>query len=422
MKTIYKFITVLLLTVNIGCSDNNSVGQHPIEFTPPGIVTNTNVESISGGAVISYTPPSDTDFSYVEAVYKVNDALVRTTKSTKYTQKITVDGFPNTNPQTVQLYAVDYNGNKSDLVEIEVTPLKPPYIEAFESLNVRNDFAGVYVKWENDLKKYIGITVLKYDDFNDFVPYEVVYDDFTTFSTNVRGMEPVEVQLGFFVRDEFGNISDTLIETFKPLYEIQLDKKKWKALALDTDVRASTRHKRGLKNGFDRLLSDVQNYKSGYISSQVTKEGYLPHHQTYDLGEENLISRFICHPVKNMGYKQAGWKKMEIYGTNDQSLIDRETNGVWTWSNGDDPYETGNWREEGMDGWDYIGEFETIKPSGLPGTQIENTDTEFAHQGFAFNVPPNASYRYVRFRTVEMWANVLYSGWAEMTLFGAPTN
>ncbi|WP_299551488.1 DUF5000 domain-containing lipoprotein [Seonamhaeicola sp.] len=426
MKTYLTLIYPLLISiVVIGCGEEEPIGQTPTESYPPEPISNVTSKSIPGGANISYTPPTNTDFSHVEAVYKVNDQLSRVAKSSKFTQSITVDGFPNTNPQKVTLYAVDYNGNKSTPVETEIMPLTPPYINVFESLRVRADFAGIFLEWENELNKFMGFTVLKYDEFGDFIPYEVIYDDFTTFNANSRGLEPIETELGVFVRDEYGNVSDTLVGLYTPLFEIELDKSDWKVANLDTDVPFSTRNSGvSYEKGFDGIT--FQRFNTGYVSQQNASSSYklyLPHHLTYDLGETNLLSRFIYTPIDNWSYKQGGIKVLEVWGTNDQSLIDREFNGAYVWPDGDDPNVTNNWREEGMDGWTLLGTFETTKPSGLPGTQVAAGDNEFGELGFEFNFPPNTPpVRWVRWRSKEVWDNTLYSAWAEMTLFGAPTD
>jgi hypothetical protein len=404
----------------LGCGDEEPIGQTPTESTPPGVISNVTFQSIPGGAIISYTPPSDTDFAYVNAYYQVNANLTRNAKSSKYTQEIVVDGFENTDSQTVTLTAVDYNGNESAPIEVEVVPDTPPYISVFESLQARDDFGGVLMTWENPLKKFMGITVLNTDETGELVPFEVHYDEHINFAYNVRNLEAEEQTLGFFVRDEFGNVSDTLVGTFKPLFETELDKTQWRALALDTDIPVST--ERGgisLEKAFDGEILKI--WTLNYLSTRISGQAYLPHHQTYDLGEENLLSRFIMHPVRNWAYREGGVKTLELYGTNDQSLIDREYNGSWVWTN---PSRNS---EEGLDGWTYLGEFEFIKPSGLPGTQVEGgrngSDNTFAHGGFEFNMPPNTpSVRYLRVRVTETWDNTAYASYSEITLFGAPTN
>lgn len=250
-----------------------------------------------------------------------------------------------------------------------------------------------------------------------------MYDDESnTNFQNVRGMDTLEVELGFYVKDQWGHISDTLIGTFKPLYEIQLDRTKWKALRLDTDIPEESYTQR-FEKGFDGNIETARSQAFSTVLS--SEENYSPLHYTMDMGEKNLYSRFKLYATTWNGYSRGGMHFFELYGTNDQNLIDRETNGAWVWSNGDNPHETGNWREEGMDGWEKIGDFEVIKASGLPGLQkINDIDRPFSEGGMEFLIPGGTPpYRYIRIRQIENWdtenKTVTYS---EIEFFGAPVN
>jgi len=131
-------------------------------------------------------------------------------------------------------------------------------------------------------------------------------------------------------------------------------------------------------------------------------------------------------------FKLGGMRIFELWGTNDQSLIDRENAGAYDWTGDEDPNISGIWKEYGMepspDGeWELIGSFEVIKPSGLPGTaytQDCNTcDRDIIERdGSEFNIPPGTPpYRYIRLRTIELWETALkYSNWSEIEFFGAP--
>jgi hypothetical protein len=427
MKNIFKLIyaTLIISVIIVACDDEEFVGQTPSDKIAPENITDVSSLSIPGGAIINYKIPSDPDFSHVEAVYYVNQNTQRKSVSTKFIQKLTIDGFANTNTYEIKLYSVDKSGNKSNGVTTEITPLKPPYISIFESLLIRNDFSGVFIGWENPTNENsIGITVLKDDQFGDFVPYDVVYDDSSNETyENIRGLDTINVKLGFFVSDKWGNISDTLVGDFKPLYEIQLDRDNWTALQLDTNIEPNSTSLKADKT-IDGNIKQAR--WNAFSTTQNTDKNYIPHHITYDLGNKNLYSRFIYYPTWYDAFKLGGIKVFELYGTNDQSLIDRELPGTYVWPDNDDPNITGNWREEGMDGWDLIGSFEVPKASGLPGTQYTQNcnecDREIAERGVEFNIPQGTSpYRYVRFRTIELWESALkYSSFSEIEFYGSP--
>lgn len=424
MKTKFQIINITFLTLFVfivACGDEEFIGQPGSDNVSPAVISNVQSIGTPGGATVTYKIPSDEDFSHVEAVYYVGNGLERKSVSTKYIQKLSVDGFGDTLPKEIELYAVDKSGNRSEKVVTQITPLKPPYITMRESLNVLSDFSGVLLKWENETDaKNLGITILRYDEFGDFIPYETAYDDASNLNfQNIRGMDTLQVELGFYVKDQWGHISDTLMGTFKPLYEIQLDRTKWSALRLDTDMRQLSNSQR-----FEKAF-DGDRTKARSVAFSTTSDSeltYSPLHWTMDMGEENLYSRFIIYATIWNGYARGGMRYFEIYGTNDQNLIDRETNGAYVWPNGDDPDVTGNWREEGMDGWNLIGEFEFIKPSGLEGTVRADGDKEFSEAGLDFAMPGGTpSYRYLRFRQIKNWdTESKFASYAEIEFFGAP--
>ncbi|MDO7174020.1 DUF4959 domain-containing protein [Mariniflexile sp. AS56] len=426
MKTKFKVTNIALSALFIfvvACGSEEFIGQPSSNSTAPGSISNVQSIGTPGGAIITYNIPDDEDFSHVEAVYNVSEGQERKSVATKYIQTVNVDGFGDTLPKVIELYAVDKSGNRSEKVETEITPLTPPYLALRESLEVSNDFAGVLLKWENETDaKNLGITILKHDEFGDFVPYETVYDDASNLRyQNVRGMDTLAVELGFYVKDQWGHISDTLIGIFKPLYEIQLDRKKWKALRLDTDIPQESNGQR-FERAFDGDITKSRG--SAFNTTNDAEFSYSPLHWTLDMGEENLYSRFIIYATEWVDYNRGAMRVFEIYGTNDQSLIDRETNGAYVWPNDDNPHETGNWREEGMDGWELIGEFEAVKPSGLPGIERGPGDRDFAEGGMNFNMPGGSkSYRYLRIRQVENWeTQIEWVTFAEIEFFGAPVN
>ncbi|MCB4800350.1 DUF5000 domain-containing lipoprotein, partial [Neotamlana laminarinivorans] len=69
--------------------------------------------------------------------------------------------------------------------------------------------------------------------------------------------------------------------------------------------------------------------------------------------------------------------------------------------------------------WDLLGTFEVIKPSGLPLTQQNNEDIEFAQDGFNWPIPITApKYRYLRINNLENWAGSGRLAIAEMRVYG----
>ena len=90
-------------------------------------------------------------------------------------------------------------------------------------------------------------------------------------------------------------------------------------------------------------------------------------------------------------------KKFEIWGSNDPS-----SDGTYA-------------------SWDLLGEYELVKPSGLPLTQQSQEDLEFAQDGFDWPIPITApKYRYIRIKNLENFAGSGRLAIAELRVYGDP--
>ncbi|WP_431214653.1 DUF4959 domain-containing protein [Puia sp. P3] len=75
-------------------SDYNAVTSN--DKTKPGVVSNIKVVNFNGGAYITYTLPDSKNILYVLANYQINSKTSRQTKSSYYSDSITVSGFADT--------------------------------------------------------------------------------------------------------------------------------------------------------------------------------------------------------------------------------------------------------------------------------------------------------------------------------------
>lgn len=116
MKVHIKYITLTALTACLALSMNScekdAVGQTPTDNIAPGKVTNVQIQSIPGGARITYDLPTDPDLLYVKAIWIVNGVEKNNTASLN-SRTLDVKGFGSTDPQTVRLYSVDRSQNLS---------------------------------------------------------------------------------------------------------------------------------------------------------------------------------------------------------------------------------------------------------------------------------------------------------------------
>lgn len=357
----------------------------------PGVVTNTAVENKHGAATVSYELPADDDVLYVRASYVTDGGIQRESKSSYYSNKLEVTGFGSTNPYEVLLYAVDKGENESDPVSVTVNPLEPPFKIVSQTINASADFGGIRISFENQGEDNIAIVVLVNDSLGNYVPYQTNYTKLPEGTFVARGLDPVETQFGFYVRDQWGNISDTSMVNLTPLFEIMLDKSKIKGITLPNDAPL------GYGGFVDALFNDDTQGNGYYHTSDAA---VMPQWFTFDLGSEVKLSR-LAWWMRGDGtrwyYSLHNPRKVEIWGSNDPA-----TDGSW-------------------DSWELITAHEQIKPSGLPDGQLTNDDIAAAEAGETVTIPLDApAYRYIRFKTLQNWSNGTYVNFMEMTLWGQP--
>lgn len=386
-------ILTCIATILMMACKKNEMGPIKNDGTAPGPVSNVTSKGLPGAAEITYTLPADKDILYVKAVYKTKNGIVRESKSSYYNNTITVVGFADATPQTVELYTVDEGENMSAPVKVTVTPLKPPYLLARESLLVIPDFGGINTSFTNPAEDNIAIIVMKMDANGDFVTYDTHYTDLRQSNYSVRGFDSIPSKFGIYVRDRWGNLSDTFVTTVKPLFEARLDRTKMKGIALPSDASLGF-------NGQINFLFDANLTDNGYYH---TGDGsMMPSWFTYDMGVTAKISRLVWWQRQRTGdqwfyYNLHNPRNVEIWGSNN-------------------PPSDGSWNN-----WILLATHEQIKPSGLPVGELTQADRDAAEAGetikFPLDTPP---VRYIRFKTTRNWSDGNYVNFNEIAMWGQP--
>lgn len=360
--------------------------------TPPGPVSEIQVENLSGSVKLSYTLPNDPDVFYAKAVYTTERNVVREVKASYYTNEMILTGFGKNKPYEVNVYAVDRGENASKPVTVMVNPEKAPYQNVSENLNIGPDFGGLFVDFENPTEDNLAIVVLANDSLGNFIPYNTYYTQKIEGRFSTRGFESEEADFGVYVRDRWGNISDTTIVTLTPFFEIKLNKGEISEYRLPNDQL------QGYGGSVGALLNDNITESGGFYHSGEPSS--MPSWFTLDLGGKFKLSR-LAWWMRSDGMK---WyfdlhnpREIEVWGSNN-------------------PAPDGSWES-----WDLLVEHEQIKPSGLPNGQLSNDDIAAAENGedviFPLDTP---AYRYIRFKTVRNWSNGPYVNFNEISLWGQP--
>lgn len=392
-SSIVGIITLFLVLVS-SCSEDR-VGQNPTDNTPPERISHVQIEPLPGGAKISYDLPKNTDISYVRCDYLFKGEK-KEARSSIYNNYVLVEGLGEIEPCEFSLYLVDHSENQSEPYTDSFTPLEPPYQTIFKTISMEPDFGGVTIRWKNENKAIIGAFLLAVNDEGEWDEYDLVFSALKDDKHSIRGYNTDKRLFGVSLVDQFGNTTDTLKFSAIPLYEKELDKKKFKEGYLNGDNN-SVNGSRPLKNIWDGNLSVIwhTNANAGFTPPQTF---------TIDLGVNAQLSRFLLYNRYDFSYAQHNPRFFEIWGTKDFSHDVH-----------DEFWKGEAWKDE----WTLLGDYEVVKPSGLPLGQVTEEDKAAEKAGFEFMFESGAGeFRYLRFVVKETWARTSALHINEVTIFG----
>ncbi len=372
MNTLFKTITLALLILLSACGEEKIYGPIQNDGTAPGQVSNLSYEPQLGGAIISYTIPQDADLAYIKAVYEITTGQVEV-KASHYTNNLTIMGFGDTTEQEVKLYAVDRGENASEAATLMVKPDIPPLYWVYNDIDFINDFGGFNVEWENPTEAALSFYLLNYNDSaQGWEPMDAytVYSDLAEYTLKVRNRLDT-MTYGMYVKDYYGNSSDTLVQVVEPLFEESIDKSTWKNHPLSTDVAITNMEK--MWDGPD-----------GSGACKGARDGFdSPQYFTIDLGKTVQLSRIHIDGWGNSAAAHYNWSNPSHYRV--YARMDAPT-------------------DDNLEGWEEIVDHVVETPSGAyPPTQ---EDEELAEQAYTAEIPLEMmkNVRYLRFAIVDTWA------------------
>jgi len=392
----YSFYIIILCLLFCYSSCKEETMEPLFGDAAPLPVTDIQIESLPGGAKISYKTPKDDNLLYVKAVYTLADGTVKETKSSYYKDYLVLEGFMDTITYTTNIYSVSRGEKMSAPVVTTFKPLLSPIKTSFKSLRLTDTFGGVRVSFENESEASLIISVLTIDSLGDLIPADIYYTKRKEGSFAVRGYKTEERLFGVFIRDRWNNLSETLFADITPIYEEQMDKTKFKEVKLPSDT-----YEGHISSNMTKLWDGKIGTGGGEIFHTKPGSG-LPQHFTLDMGTTAVLSRFKLNHRNGTGsdgmYTGGDPKIYEIWGSND-------------------PDSDGGWEN-----WTLLKECESIKPSGLPEGTVTSEDQQFAGvdgEEFEFDdgIP---AVRYLRLRTLRVWGALDHMYIAELTFWGKP--
>jgi hypothetical protein len=382
MKKLNIFLIFLFTSSFLFSCKNGVFDRGPLfgDKTKPTPVTNIKVTNIAGGAIITYDVHADPSILYVQADYSVNDKVSRQAKSSYYSDTITVSGFAKAGVYKVILHSISRSEIKSDPVEVTVNPLTPNYLTVGATLKLFADFGGVNVSYLNPSESELGVVVIV-DSLDGFEYLDTKYMKEPEGNFSVRGLPTKERTFGAYVRDRWGNVSDTVYSKLSPLREVELDRAKISGLYLPGDMTGCC--------GSSLSVPLSNNGASDWALYGITlPDTKTPSRITYDLGGTVKMSRFrLWFRVNGIAEFANGTPKtFKLYGSNNPNP-DGSLDATWT--------QLG-------------GRYELKKPSGLPYGKRNAEDDAAKQEGFEFTLPlPAQPIRYWRFVMVSNYSQSL---------------
>ena len=394
-----KITKYLLLFTFIGiifsCKEEELRQPAENDTTVPQLVSNVRVENLSGKARITYKLPNDKNLLYVKAVFTLANGTNFEAKSSFYKDTVVVEGFADTQEHEVKLYSVSRSEVLSEPTVVKVKPLEAPFVKVFKSVRVLDAFGGYNLTATNPTRDNISIIVMRRNAFNEFEVdnFKSVFTRTDAILSKIRGLSTAKQELAIFVKDKWGNSSDTLYTDINPIFEAKLNPSLFRALVLPGDAPQVT-------NG--AALVYAWDGRLGWPYTSFTHQingGDGPHMVTLDTGVSAKLSRVWIRPFPEgtRYYFLSTMKRFEIYGSNSPNL-----NGALDTS------------------WILLGSYTVVKPSGLPVGNDNAEDQATAAAGFSWDVDLAAPrVRYLRIRCLENWGGGTAQSINEIEVYGA---
>jgi len=405
-------LMLALLALQPGCKKTD--GYNTVistDKTKPGVVTNIKVTNFSGGSYITYSLPESKNILYVQAEYKINDKASRQSKSSYYSDSITVSGFAKSQDYQVVLWTVSRADVRSDSVVVTVHPDTPAYIRVSRTVKMSNDFGGLNIMAVNKDHAPVGVITITADERNKLQIISQNYSDQDTIQFSLRGYDTVSRKFGVYITDKWGNISDTVFQDILPFYESQMRKSSFQPYVLGTDVAT----------GFGWVLQNMWDGNTGspgYHTAQPIQPLVWPAVITFDMGQEAKLSRYTIwdRGIDGSGnwLWQAGAPLTWVLWGRTSTPVDE------TMPTADNLPPVGGTTPGG---WINLGTFVLPdKPSKLPNPQYTNEDLAFWNAGFSYGFDLNLPrVRYMRFECLENVSQTNnFFNIAEMTFWGDP--
>lgn len=399
MKIFKLLFALCMLTFAISACKQDVLQPTSKGGMAPKPITAPVVQNLPGGAQISYVLPDDANLLYVKAEYTFQGATVNVISS-YYKNNLQIQGFADTLSHEVTLYAVSRGDVPSTPVKVQIKPLLAPVQGVRSSLVVNRGYGGFSVQFTNPTKGNVMIGVLRYDNVNkEWAQIDAYYSNLATAKFATRGLDSIPQQFGFFVRDRWNNLTDTLKLTITPIYEEQLYGSKF------VDERTAS--------GWTVPQTGVDQAKylpaPGGISlgKMLVMKDYSSSYKFVNLFDGDVTT--LYHTAQNLD--QPTWMPFDLgqnYKLSRYKLWQRP--GTYLFNHGN-PHHWQIWgtlkAKPAATDWILLVDETMIKPSGLPNGMVDNNDTDAGTLGQEYLFPDNVpTVRYLAWKNIDSWGSI----------------
>lgn len=321
----------------------------------PNKVTNVTYKELYGGARFFYTVPGDEDLLQIQAEYtnERGDKFLFT--SSYFVDSLDVYGFASVKEYTVDLYAVNRAGVRSEVVKVGVTPLEPAYTRVAKSVVIKPGFKSFFLDWENELEQNINVYVdFEYTQSGNHYSFTQVFaSNLLTdrrFVTDLDLTNQDAVSIKVMVEDLYGNATE--YQDFGNIYlleDVKIPKDNWMLPEPnDSTVTVNgTVYNTGIpmcfgnaKEGRNRYVIDDAidrgdnlnfMHTDSYGRTGNSGDGNMPWNFIIDLGDYYELSRIITvqrHSGGLNNISRGQYYQYENVGHFKIYILD-ETTGTW---------------------------------------------------------------------------------------------
>ena len=439
-----------------------SCSEDETSLTAP---TNLSFEPTMGGAIIRYTPPSNSDLLYIKAAYtnSLGKDVYRT--ASIYDNKIEIDGLADeTKTYTVHISAVDKWGGETSSTPIDVKPGRSFINVIKDNLTINPICGGFAVIWENPMGAFdqsadnsvakIVYIVVEYTNAEGETRVRYLSSKQRNVKANIRNVFAGNYKVSFHVEDSSGNKTEQSSPSIVEVPEEQESLKfvehedpingvvkefVWTLVPKLTTLQPAWEYKNeAIFDGIiDSNTSNTQNYcGTDCDNSSVTYGASIP----WDTDQVDIV--IDMHQVVSISRLKA-WQRAYTYDSQPYSGASGQTSGI-----SDDYfyYQPQNLKRFKLFGSMTLeeGDWFLIKDCDISSNSTAGTlpiywtnPSYFGHENVY--MPTNESYqyaidgheweldamtdsvRYIRVRMVENWdlSKRNIAGMSELNLYGS---